>query len=163
MEIETALRRHLLADETVNGLVSGKVFKRSLKEPISGTSSHAIVVKQNGGWRQGDVVQSIKYPLVEVVCFADPDRDDDGLVTTANAGDKALALLAVVDRLLHRQYGQWWGAGGSSDGRFVVECVRWSEPSDARPENYADGDSALMDVEAVFSRYAITSYEGQRG
>lgn len=146
MEVTTAARKLLLNDDTVNGYVTGKVFKDVLTEAVSGTGGRAIVVRVVGGWSPGDHVQTIEYPLLQIECVADPDRDIDGTITTANAVDKAMAVARACDRALHGLRDSWWP---DTTGLRVVSCVRWSEPI-VNPH-----DDALGDAVMVWSRYAL--------
>jgi hypothetical protein len=159
MELETAARRHLLSVSEITGFVGTKVHKGHLDAVLTGTGGMALVVKQAGGWSTATPQSAKKFPLLRVVALADCDRDDEGLMLRANARDKALALLAAVDRALNNQKAVWWGAG-ADPGRFIIDCVRWAEPTDDRADRYADGDDPMGDVEAVMLRYAITTVEG---
>lgn len=141
MELETAVRRMLLQDDTVAGYVGSKVFKHALETIVDRTGGRAVVVKRAGGWAIPQPVNTQEYPLLQIECWADCDRDENGDVTTRNAIDKAFALYRAIDPLVHAKRGVTWGAGGSSDGLCVVSAQRWSEPV---PVESKDGHSTAV-------------------
>lgn len=128
MELETAARRELLKEPTINAYVQNRVNKFSLTQRVDGTGKTAIVVRRGGAWGTPDPVQTSAYPILTVDCWADPSRDSDGMVSVDDAPDKALALARVVDRFIHNQRDVFWGAGGTDKGLMVVSTQRWSEP-----------------------------------
>lgn len=129
MEVESASRRLLLSDATVNGYVVSKVFKYRLEEKVDGTAGRAIVVRRSNGWARPDSINTSEYPILQVQCYADPDREPlTGAITTLNAEDKAWAVYRAVDRLMHGKRGVRWGAFGSDPGLMVVSSARWGEP-----------------------------------
>ncbi len=128
MEIETAARRRYLQDPTVQGYVTGKVFKHSLLERVDGTGGRALVVRRSNGWAQADNTQSSEYPILVVDCWADRTRSPEGDPLGDDAIDKAYALWRAVDSITHRVRDQWWGGGGSDLGLMMVSIVRWVEP-----------------------------------
>lgn len=155
MELETAVRRLLLGNQAVAGYVGQKVFKFTLMEPVDQTGGRAVVLSRSGGWAQPDTVKSLEYPLLQVECYADCDRDDNGNVLTRNAVDKAYALYRTIDPLLHAKRDAWWGAGGSDDGMKMISCVRWSEPISVESKDQHTGDPVLGDSAYVWARYAL--------
>lgn len=159
MEIETAARRLLLADETVNSYVAGKVFKGTLLQTPEGTGGYAIVVRRGAGWWSPDPVNTSEYPLLVVECWADPDREN-GVKKRENGADKAWALFRAVDGLLHAQRDQWWGAGGANPGLRIISCARDSEPvavggPDARLGDRAAAFGDLWMVPAVYDVHTV--------
>lgn len=163
MEVESAARRELLQDSTVNGYVAGKVFKYRLEEQIDGTSGRALVVSRNNGWATPDTVKSAEYPILAIKCYADPTRDSAGLITSMDATDKAFALWRVVDRLFHAKRGQRWGAFGSDPGMMVVTSRRWREPATVGSHDQHGGGGKsggqagdpLGDAVYVYAEYAL--------
>lgn len=157
MELETAVRRMLLADNTVAGYVQQKVWKHTLEQKVDGTGGRALVVKRAGSWAQPDQVKTLEYPLLQVECWADVDREN-GEMLRRNAVDKAFALYRAVDPLLHARRGVVWGAGGSEPGLTVVSSVRWIEPVPVDPKDghRAQGDLPPQGESAVvWVRYAV--------
>ncbi len=148
MEIETALRKYLLSKSPVTGYVGQKVFKFELQEPVAGTGGRAIVVRRVGSWATPDPVMTAEFPLVQVECWADPDRDGDGNVLVSNAVDKALAVQRVVDPLLHGKRAVTW-----SD-LTVVSCARFSDSVIVSPSDQ-HGSGSLGDSAYVWTRYAV--------
>lgn len=130
MEVETAFRRHLLGDATVQGYVAGKVSKWRLDAPVDQTGGRAIVVERNNGWATPDPVRSMEYPILRVKMYADVDRDDLGAPARANAEEKAWAVYRAVDPAMSNLVlrGTRVGAFGSDAGLMVVSCARRSEP-----------------------------------
>lgn len=129
MELESAARHRLLAEDSVTGYVVKKVFKFRLMEALQGTAGRAIVVSRNGGWSQPDQARTVEYPLLTVQCWAAPDLVD-GELSVGNAEEKAWALHRVVDPCLHLVRGERWGYSLSPvrDGLMIVRSSRWSEP-----------------------------------
>lgn len=125
MEIESAARRALLANSTVNGFVAGKVYRFRLGEKLDGTAGCAVVVDRNGGWATPLPDRGQEFPIVRLKCYADPDRTTEGDIARANAEDKALAVASAVNRLWHGVRSQWWGG---ANGVLVVSCDRRGEP-----------------------------------
>lgn len=127
MEIDTAVRRMLLQDDTVKGYVQQKVFKNELLEHVDQTSGMALVVRKAGGW-QGPS-QQMEFPLVAVECWADVDRDPvTGFKLRDNQLDKAYSLYRAVKALMHEKRDVWWGAGGGNPGVRVISSEQQSEP-----------------------------------
>ena len=157
MELETAVRRHLIADEGVNGYVTSKVFKNALLVSPQGGGGYAIVVRRAPGWAQPDRVKTSEFPRLMVECYADPDRNSDGTKKVENGTDKAWGLFRVVDQLLHARRDEFWGAGGTDAGLRIITCARDSEPTvlggptgDARAP-----DPLLGDLSVVQALYAV--------
>lgn len=161
MEIETAARRHLLGFADVTAYVQKKVFKHSLLERVDGTSGRAIVVRRSNGWGQPDPVQTAEFPILVVDFWADPDRDADGQKVEDNAIDKAYAVYRAVDPLLHAVRDQWWGAGGTNPGLWIVNCARYAEPfhqtiDDVHGSGPVAGNQPIGEEACVTVQYAVT-------
>jgi hypothetical protein len=148
VEVETAIRKYLLAQSEVTGYVGQRVDKFRLTEPITGTGRRSIVVKRNGGWQTPDPVKTLEFPIVQIECWADPDRDADGNVSVSNALDKALAVQRVIDPLLHGQRGVRWSE------LMVVSSARWSETLMVTQDD-THGTLRLGDSVFVVTRYAL--------
>lgn len=129
MELETAARRMFLADTSVQGYVTGKVYKFELLDHVSGTSGRAIVVRRASGWGAPPLVGSSEYPTLIVENWADASRTPDGEVLKDDAADNALALYRVTDALVHGARDVVWGAGGTNEGLRIVTAVRDGEPA----------------------------------
>jgi hypothetical protein len=154
MEIDTAVRRHLLMQPGVVGYVGTKVFKNELLEAVDGTGGRAVVVRKNGGFSTPQSVNTDEFPSLVVDCWADCDRDPSGEIVVNNAIDKAYAVYRVVDALLGRLNDAWLGAGGTSPGVRVISSGKMMEPIH---ETSADahgptkmGDSAVVTAEYEF-------------
>jgi hypothetical protein len=144
VEVETAVRKHLIADSAVNGYVAGKVYKYRLELPIDGTGGRALVVRRLGGWTNPDVVKTSEYPLVALHCYSDHQRDSAQGIVTQDGEEGAWALYRTVDAVMHAVRDEWWP---DANGLSVITCARYSEPSLI----------AVRDVEAavVEVRYAM--------
>lgn len=150
MEIDTAVRRMLLQQPSVIGYVGTKVFKNALIDNVDGTGGRAVVVRRRGGWYPPDLVGTAEMPVVEVECWADPDREG-GLKTVDNAIDKAYALQRVVSTVMNRQRDVWWGAGGDNPGVRVISCLQSDDPvhetaTDLHGTGAGIGDCAIVTV-----------------
>jgi hypothetical protein len=155
VEVDAAARRRLLTDQTIGGYVDGKIYTQRLGCDLNGTGGYAIVVVRNGGWASPNQHNDGRFPLLLTKCYADPDRDEDGSVKTANGQTKALALDKALDRLLHRALGQTWGAVGSNPGRLIISCYRASEPVAAGQGDALAGGEPLGDVVLARSLWQI--------
>lgn len=155
MEVEAAARRLLIADQTVNGYVNGKVFRYRLEEKIEGTSGRAIVVARNNGWATPDPVTTQEFPILTVKCYADPSRDSEGNIRSTDAEDGAFALWRAVDKLLHGKRDEYWG--GPSNGLRVVTSQRWQEPVliTERDRHGQTAGDPLGDTVYVHGQYAL--------
>lgn len=121
MEIETAVRKFLLQQDSVKGYVGDKVTKFSLLEHVDGTGGRAIVVRRSNGWNTPDSVQTSEFPTVILDFWADCDRVDGSKVVD-NAVDKAFAVYRVVDKLIHGKRDVMMGS------LRIFSVQRWSEP-----------------------------------
>ena len=156
MEVETAIRRHLLSLDGVKGYVGPDgVYKYSLLNHVEGTGGRAIVVRRSNGWGVPDPVQSSEYPIVMLDFWADPDRVD-GEKVADNAVDKAFAVYRVVDKLLHGKRGVIWGGDG---GLFVISSSRYAEPFYETAGDSHGGKPDIMtpigDTAVVTAQYAL--------
>lgn len=153
MQIESATRRMLLSDNTVNGLVAGKVFKWLLKEKLDGTGGQALVVSRQPGWATPDPTKTSHFPVLRIRSYADPTRTDQGEIATLDAADKAYALADIVDRLIHGVRGKVWGG---DQGCVIVACSRWQEGTlTTQNDQHAAEDTTLGDVVYVQTSYAV--------
>jgi hypothetical protein len=128
MELPAAARRYLMQQPSVTGYVGNKAYKHQLWDHVDQTGGRAIVVRMAGGWEQPDRVQSSQFPVLAVDCWSDCSRDPAGEKLQEDALDNAWAVYRAVDPVLHRARNAMWGASGSDEGAFVVECMRWQEP-----------------------------------
>lgn len=153
MNIESAARRHFLSDNTVNGLVAGKVFKWWLREKLDGTGGLALVVSRQPGWATPDPVKTSHFPVLRIRSYADHTRTAQGEIAEMDAADKAYALNDVVDRLIHGVRGVVWGGDG---GCLIVACSRWQEATLTRKDDqHATADEVLGDTVYVQTSYAL--------
>jgi hypothetical protein len=127
MNIETATRRYLLQQPTVTGYVGDKIYKWKMQYPLEGTGQLAIVVRRVGGWAAPDPVMTSKFPVLQIDCYADPDRNEFGEVIENTAGDKASALAEAIEKVCHHRRGEWWGTFGSAQGVYIVSSARWTD------------------------------------
>lgn len=159
MEVETAVRRMLLTVPTVTGYVQDKVWKFRLEErdKVEGKGSRAIVVSRNNGWATPDPVRSAEFPILRLRLYADPDRDDNGEITTYNAEEKAWAMYRAVDPLFHNKRGVRWGGTESTAGLYVVTSKRHGEPSSttAHEQHGHPSEDPLGDMAYVEVQYAL--------
>lgn len=168
MELESGLRRQLLADATVNGHVAGKVYKFRLEKAadddkfaLEGTGGVAIVVYGKDGWSIPDPVQTAENPIVHVDIWADPTRDAAGNIAELNAEDKIRAVAGAVDRVMHGARGVRWGTVGSTPGVMIVSCQRWQElvfdtkSGPGRTSPLGNDLSVMGDLAMARVRYAV--------
>lgn len=147
MEVETGLRKFLLTQQAVTGYVQQRVFKHSLMEPVSGTGHRAVVVRRVGTWQTPHPINTAEFPIVQVECWADADRDLDGNVSIGNAADKALAVQRVIDPLLHAKRDVRWG------GLVVVSSARFTESIITTQDDFPA--LRLGDAAYAATRYAL--------
>lgn len=160
MEVESAVRRVLLADEVVASMAGSRVYKFRLEEKVDGTGLAAVVLSRDGGWAAPDLTQSSEYPLLTVRCYADPTRDGAGQIATADAADKAFALYRRVNQVLHAApRGGMWGAVGSNAGMLTISCQRWGEPyAVTAADTHGSGGPSDKDEQLGDSMYVIATY-----
>lgn len=151
MEIDTAVRRMLLANQSVTGYVGQKIYKHELMEAVDGTGGRALVIRKNGGWGDVQTVNTDEYPHLVIDCWADASRDPDGMIVASDAIDNAYALYRVVDSVMGRVRDVVWGAGGTSRGVMVMSCGKTGEPMHETSKDSHNstklGDSAVVTVE----------------
>lgn len=157
MEVEAGVRRHLLNQDAVRGLVGGRVFKHRLEESVDQKGLCAIVVKRNGGWATPDPIQTQEYPLLVVEFWADHSRNADGTFDRRDAEDRAWGMYRAVDPLLHARRGDRWGIFGSNPGLIVVSSARWSEPLliTEDDQHRTSGAAIMGDSVMVRAQYAM--------
>ena len=137
MEVETAVRRHLLDQGAITNLVQRRVWKFVLRlfdddgapKALEGSGLAAIVLKRRRGWTSPDMQKTSEFPLLVVECWADNSREEDGTVIKLDAEDRAAQLYREVDRILHLADGshnQW--PEGRSDALYIEGCHRAAEP-----------------------------------
>lgn len=146
MEIDTAARLLLLADDPIRGYVVTKVFRWRLEESPQGTGGRALVVIRGPGWAGPNRQQPTRFPTLITKFYADPDRDPDGNIATANAADKALAGDRLLDRLLGNVQEAYWGAKGSNPGKLIISSYRAAEPVVAGQGDLQAGGEPLGDL-----------------
>lgn len=161
VEVETAMRRYLIAQAGVNGYVVGKVYRHRLEVPVEKTGGAAIVLRRNGGWAQRDPVKTSEFPIVQVRVIADPTRDDDGNVAKGDALDRAWAVQRAITPTLHGLRDVWMGAVGSNRGLRVITCQAWGEPMELMDRDMTGTAHHLLygdplgDTAMVIAQYAL--------
>lgn len=128
MEIESAVRRHLLRDNTVRGYVEERVWKFRLEEAVDQTGLAALVVVRGNGWATPQPRNTQEYPILHVDAVVDPAREISGEIARLDAEDRAFALARVVNGILHGLRGVRLGGYARDPGLMVNSCQRWSEP-----------------------------------
>ncbi len=130
MEIETAVRKHLLNFPSVTNLVQKRVYKFELQEELEGTGRGALVVRRSGQWASPGR-NSQEYPLLVVDCYSDNSRpDEQGLELLHDRDERAMQLYREVDRILHQVSGvQRHWPEQDPNGLYVIGCFRGSEPT----------------------------------
>lgn len=153
MNLLTASRKLYLSDSTVSGFVVKKVFKLSLLEQLDGTGGMAIVVSRLGNWATPDPIQTARFPVLQVDCYADHTRTPQGEIDELDAADKAETLWDAVDKVTHAQRGVVWGG---LNGLRIVSSQRWVEPDlHSKTNQRASIDKDLGDVVYLSSQYAL--------
>jgi len=151
MELETAARKHPLDQTRVQNLVSGRVYKFELEEPVEGTGKASIVLYRKEAWAKPGK-NSQEYPILVVDCYADHSRDPDGGQTKDDRNDRAFQLYREVDRVLHQKdrFSRQWPVG-DEDGLLVLGCFRGSEPNDVALKHGVAMVRVTYDVQVVHS------------
>jgi hypothetical protein len=142
VEIDAAARRRVMSIVPIVGYVQSKVFRFRLEQTVQGTGGRAIVVTRQAGWQTPDPVQTYASPMLWIDCYADPDRDQAGLMVQAYAVARCLDVL-------HNERDTYWGAVGSNPGLRVVYCGKAGEPrlmtdADRHRDDDPLGDMALV-------------------
>lgn len=156
MEIESAVRRHLLNSDPVKGHVQGRVYKHRLEEPLP-KGGLALVVTRQPGWATTMPRKTAEFPVVWVDVYADPTRDHAGDIERLDAEDKGFAVARTLKGLMHGRRGEWWGAVGSNRGLMVVTSEQWQLPVILRDTDLHKGDRmrALGDSVVVRTKWAL--------
>lgn len=156
MEVESAVRRHLLNSDAVRGHVQDRVYKHRLEEAVP-KGGHALVVTRQPGWATTMPRKTAEYPVVWVDVYSDPTRDGAGDIERLDAEDKGLSVARTLKRLLHGRRGEWWGSVGSNRGLMVVTSEQWQLPQILRDADRHRGDSmpALGDTVVVRTKWAL--------
>jgi len=160
MELETAVRKVLLGDATVTGYVGAKVHKHRLDGVLDRTGGRAVVVRRVGGWNRPNDITTQEFPLLEVQCWADHDRDANGDLATANAEEKAWALARAIDPLLHGKRGVTWGEEDDRPGLPVDGCSRWAEGVVLSASQAAGRARTSEEAVYVSVQYAVNCFHG---
>ena len=137
MELETAVRRHLLDQNPITNLVQKRIWKFKMRlfdetgapKALEGSGLAAIVVKRRSGWAVPLTDKTSEFPLLVVECWADNSREDDGTITALDSEDRAAQLFREVDRILHladQEHDEW--PNGREDALYIEGCHRAREP-----------------------------------
>jgi hypothetical protein len=159
VEVVPATRRQLLSVDAVRGYVGGDgVFKNELFEHVDGRGTRKVVVRHDGGWRLPDSIQTVRFPLVAVDCWADCSRADDGEIMQRDAVDNAWAVWNAVDPAMNHRRNEFWGAIGVNQGLYVMQSWLWGEPLEqTRNESHQGSFQGVRigDAAVVTARYAL--------
>ncbi len=102
------------------------LFQHYCYATVEGTSSTAAVLGYGGGWSGGNEHNTLNFPRLSLVLYADPLRDVNKNITEpGEVYRRIMNAFMVIDRHLHRPQGgvQMWG-----DIR-TLSCVRTAEPN----------------------------------
>ncbi len=102
------------------------LFQHFCYATVEGSSSTAAVLGYGGGWTGGNEHNTLKFPRLSLVLYADPLRDSNKNITEpGEVYRRIMAAYTVIDRYLHRPQGgvEMWG-----DIR-TLSCVRSAEPN----------------------------------
>lgn len=155
MQLETAVRRHLLHDDKIAELAGRRVFKYGPRpdQQVDRTGNLMLVVTRVGGWATPDPVNTQRFPVVRVAATADPSRTPSGEIAVEDADDRAGGLQLVLDRLLHGRRGWWCGATGRDSGLYVISSARWADQvRPVTPRSYPTpaGDTVTVHYDYAF-------------
>lgn len=145
MEIDSAVRRELLADPTVAGYVGDKVYRHTIWERLDNVNgARAILVKRQGGWAVPDRIKTPEWPQILIECWADADRDTDGEVKADNGMDNAFAVYRAVDNFIHSRAPGRWGQTSTNQGIQVIGKQRLQEPVPFGPNDVSPDAAVSM-------------------
>lgn len=159
MDLTLAARRYLVDHTPLNTVVGASntfahwVFRDRLYVSVEGTGQVAVVLAERGGWAAPNPHNTMRFPVLQVEVYADPDRAADlNPVTPAyGAESKARAVFNAVDPYLHwvgRVNEQYWGGTNTEQPLRVLGCTRAAEPS---VDDVPDGDGLIR----LLARYNI--------
>lgn len=159
MELEHAVRRHLLADTTVTGYVGNRIYAHRLEDRVDPLGLRAIVLTPGPWWGEPDRYEGAgaEYPTLTVSCWADCTRTEDGEIAQLDRVRSARAVWRAVHRVLHNPArGQVWGATGSNPGLLVNTSSLWlqSTPIEGADTRYLGiplGDAAVQPATYAFN------------
>jgi hypothetical protein len=160
MELESAVRRRLLADATVTGYVGDRVYLHRLEDRVDPVGLRAIVLYAGPWWGESEryVAASAEYPTLVVDCWADCTRTGDGDVARLDRVQNAKAVWRAVHRLLHNPpRGEVWGEVGSNPGLLVNTSTLWFAPSALEGAEVRRTGTPLQDAAVVSGTYAMNT------
>jgi hypothetical protein len=137
VEVETALRFHLMNQPAIRGVVGKNVWKFRVRlrdddgkpRGLAGTGLAGIVIRRQGSWTKPHR-NTGEFPLMVVDCMADDPRDPLGDPLSDSMDERALQVYREVDRVLHQVDGEhrYWPEG-KADALYVEGCYRGSDPT----------------------------------
>ena len=142
MEIEAAARRHLLADNTVNGYLAGRAYAFKLKTLVTPHGHRALVLYRGNPWAQTERYEhaGAEFPTLVLDCWSDHSRDGDGEMLHPDRVQNAYALWRAAHNLIHNQRpGTIWGRSSSNPGVLINTCSLWAGPPHLDGEGHRTG------------------------
>lgn len=137
MELETAARKHALAQTPITNITGQRVYKNrsyftdntGSEVPLEGSGLSFLVFRRAGGWTK-PIRKSSEYPILVADCISDHVRDPEGRPIVLNAEERALQLYRELDRVFHRPEGvhDFWPDSDPS-GLYIEGSLRGSEPA----------------------------------
>lgn len=108
-----------------------RVEGASSAEPLAQVNPCALVLQHRGSWTAPNEHNTMMFPRIALVYYADPDRDSLGHVRDPlTARDRILAAHDAVDFYLHRLHFSGARIIGREDedpGVRVIRCTRLGE------------------------------------
>lgn len=100
------------------------LFRERLQATVEQSSSAAVVIDIVGGWTAPNTHNTMSFPRLLVLIYADSSRDVARNITEDDSRDLADEVFALIDKYLHLpgQAGFEWG-----DTR-ILRSTRLSEP-----------------------------------
>lgn len=125
MEVEGAVRRHLLEQSVMAAYVGNRGYKHqpSGEFKLDGSGKRMFVVRNNGEWRPPDDKSTVEYPQVVVDFWADCTRNEDGDTDEWDCVDNAKAMYRAADPFLHDANDVLWPERDPHPLR-VLTCTR---------------------------------------
>jgi hypothetical protein len=157
MELESAVRRKLLADSTVTAYVGNRIYINRLEEPVAPAGHRALVIHRGPGWAETEHYEGAggEFPTLILDAWSDNTRDADDEILRTDRLTNSRAVWRAAHRVLHNpRPGQIWGANGSNPGLLIVTSTLWIHPTDLEGNGQRTG-TPLGEAGITTATYAL--------
>lgn len=158
MELESAVRRYLLADPTITSYVGNRIYIDRLEAPVEPHGHRAIVIYRATGWAETETYEGAagEFPTLILDCWADNTRDDDGEILRTDRLPNSRAVWRAAHRKLHNPpRGRVWGASASNPGLLVISSTLWFHATSIEGPHTSRTGTPLGEAGITTATYAL--------